>query len=815
MRSRVQVSLLDIQERRLIGFAGLILFFLAVALTLSPAGRARSWGVDFKWAHWSSFALWIILFYLAHRTAAQYLPHRDPYLLPVAGLLYGWGLITIWRLTPRFGIRQTLWMIPVVLIFIWGIKRPSILNSLKRYKYFWLSSGLGLTALTLLFGTNPTGSLSPHLWLGCCGIYIQPSEPLKLLLIVYLAAYLADSLDNRTRRREGKLMVTSYFTHRFLPLLAPTLIMTGLAMALLVFQRDLGTATIFLFLYAIIIYVATNRWEILITSSILLTLAGFAGYFLFDVVRLRIEAWINPWLDPSGRSFQIVQSLLAVANGGLVGRGIGLGNPGLVPIPHSDFIFAAISEESGLVGALGLILLLALICNRGLSIALRTSDNFQRILACGLTTYISAQSILIIGGNLRLLPLTGVTLPFVSYGGSSLVTSFLALMILLHISNQSPDPVLEKPNLNPILHLGGFLYAGFLAAAFTAGWWAYYRAPALLTRTDNARRAIADLSIRRGDILDRNNNPLVITQGEAGNYSRQILYPALSPIIGYNSLRYGQSGLESSLDPYLRGLQGHSSLTIWWNHILYGQPPPGLNIRLSLESRLQNIADNLLADTTGALVLINAQNGEILAMASHPGFDANQLDNTWNQLIVDLKAPLLNRTVLGHYEAGYLKNLLKPGSEASDNYYYTPQLRLPSDQIPADLTGETVTPIQMAIMAATLSNGGMRPAVSLVTAVDTPAAGWVILPALEKSSQMISVSEAQSLINKYCTTNEEIWEVTSVVDANSEQAITWYVGGSLPNLPDASYGIALVLEENNPGLARRIGAEILTHALHP
>jgi cell division protein FtsW (lipid II flippase) len=813
--SRVRASLLDIQENRLLILSGVILLFLAAALTLSPAVRARSWDVDFKWAHWVGLILWAVLFYWAHRITTRQLPHHDPFLLPIASLLTGWGLIMIWRLSPSFGLRQTLWMIPAVLLLITGVKRPSILSSLQRYKYIWLTGGLALTGLTLIFGTNPTGSNFPHLWLGCFGLYIQPSEPLKLLLITYLAAYLADSQDVRAKRRDGKLIVTSQMSHHLLPLLAPTLIMTSLAMLLLIVQRDLGTATIFLFLYAVIVYVATGRWEILVTSGSMLTLAGIGGYFLFDVVRLRMDAWINPWLDPSGRSFQIVQSIMAIANGGLFGRGAGLGNPGLVPVPHSDFIFASISEESGLVGSLALILLLALICTRGLSIALRASDNFQRFLASGLTAYLSAQSILIIGGNLRLLPLTGVTLPFVSYGGSSLVTSFLALMILLQISQQSPDPVLEKPNLNPLLHLGGFLYAGFFAAALTAGWWAYYRGPSLLNRTDNARRAIADLSVRRGDLLDRNNDPLVTTQGEPGSYSRQILYPALSPVIGYNSLKYGQSGLESSVDSYLRGLEGYPGMTIWWNHLLYGQPPPGLNVRLTLETRLQKIADELLANKTGALVLINAQSGEVLVMASHPGFDANQLETNWSELIKDPGAPLLNRAVLGLYPAGSLEELLNPKNYASENFYRVPQLRLPSDQMASSTSGETISPMQMAMMAATLSNNGTRPAVSLVTAVETPLAGWVILSPLEESEPVISTTSVQSLIERYTVTTPDTWSVATVVDQNTEHPITWYVGGTQPSHQDSSFALALVLEESNPELANQIGAEILSRAQYP
>jgi len=224
--------------------------------------------------------------------------------------------------------------------------------------------------MTLILGTNPLG-YGPRLWLGCCGLYFQPSEPLKLLLVVYLAAYLAGLDPFYLSRHRGSL----------LPLLAPTLLMTGLAMALLLAQRDLGTASIFIFLYVMVVYAATGDRRILIYGGLTLLLAGAAGYALFDVVRLRVDAWLNPWLDPSGRSYQIVQSLLAVANGGLIGRGPGLGNPTLVPISHADFIFAAIAEEHGLIGIMALLATLALLAVRGMRAASThptpTGDSWQ------------------------------------------------------------------------------------------------------------------------------------------------------------------------------------------------------------------------------------------------------------------------------------------------------------------------------------------------------------------------------------------------------------------------------------------------------
>ena len=150
------------------------------------------------------------------------------------------------------------------------------------------------------------------------------------------------------------------------------------------------------------------------------------------------------------------------------------------------------------------------------------------------------------------------------------------------------------------------------------GWWTYYRGPALLDRTDNARRAIADRYVQRGAILDRHNDPLAASTGSPGSFFREYLHPALGATIGYTHPVYGQAGLEASLDPYLRGLRGNPGLTIWWNHILYGQPPPGLDVRLSLDQELQTAADTLLAQRNGALVLLNAQNGEILAITSSP-----------------------------------------------------------------------------------------------------------------------------------------------------------------------------------------------------
>jgi cell division protein FtsW (lipid II flippase) len=497
LKKRLLSPLSSLQNQsRLLYLAGIFLFLYSLILTLSPAVDARSWAVAYRWNHWLGFAAWAILFSLIQLSSRHRFDNMDPFIVPSAALLVGWGLLTIYRLLPGFGLRQTAWLLVCGMIFLLGLRLSPELRFLRRYKYLWLTGGLLLTALTLVFGTNPSGG-SLRLWLGCCGLYFQPSEPLKFLFIVFLAAYLADRQPLRLRP---------------LPLLAPTVVVIGLAISLLLVQRDLGTASIFIFLYAIILFVASGKKRILLISLILLLMAGIAGYFLFDVVRIRVDAWINPWLDPSGRSFQIVQSLMAVANGGILGRGPGLGSPGLVPVAISDFIFTAIAEESGLVGTLSLLVLIGFFTARGIRIAMKAPDNFRRILAAGLSAYIGAQSILIIGGNIRLLPLTGVTLPFVSYGGSSLLTSFLALLILLLISSQPEEEPASLPKPQPYLVLTELIGMGLFALAVTNAWWSVWRGPVILERTDNARRSIADRFVKRGSILLSQLSPVIQIQ---------------------------------------------------------------------------------------------------------------------------------------------------------------------------------------------------------------------------------------------------------------------------------------------------------------
>ncbi len=629
----------DRREALLLCVAFAILTLAAVAMLLSHAARLESWeGLGLGMGRLVILPVWGGAAWLLRMLLRRWVPSRDPFLLPVAMLLTGWGMLTIWRLSPAFGLRQLGWFAIGTLLLAAVLRAPRDLRWLKRYRYIWLSGGLLLTAATLIFGTNPSGG-EPRLWLGCCGIYLQPSEPLRLLLIAFVASFFADRLAFGWATRRPRL----------LPTLAPLLVVWSLSTALLLMQRDLGTGTLLLILLAVLLYLASDRWQVLLVAGAFATIGGVLVYGLFDVVRLRVEALINPWADPIGGSYQIVQSLISLASGGVFGRGPGLGSPGFVPAVHTDFIFAAVTEEWGLLGALAMVALFAVLVTRGLRVALQNRDLFSALLAAGLAASFGLQAVLIIGGVVRILPLTGITLPFVSYGGSSLATSFIGLGFLLALSGREQA---AQPLRRPLRNLQVGFSLAWVMISLALGWWTIYRAPVLTARTDNARRGLASRYVQRGQILDRGDVPLAMSVGERGDFMRIYSLPEAAHTVGYDSLAYGLSGLEMSMDPWLRGEEGYPEEVIWWQKLLTSNPPPGLDVRLTLDSGLQSAAAQALGDGPGAVVVIDPLTGEVLALASAPAFDANHLEEDWQDLVSNSDAPLLNRTTQGRFQPG-------------------------------------------------------------------------------------------------------------------------------------------------------------------
>lgn len=666
------------REAALLLLAFIFLCLVGLGLTLANAARVQDWAA-FPGRLWHLVLLpvWAVGAWLLHREINRIAPGRDPYLLPIALLLTGWGVMMIWRLEPAFGIRQTLWFSLSCLLILGLFRLDPKLRWLRDYRYLWMALALTLLGLTLIFGTNPLGG-EPRLWLGCCGVYFQPSEPLRFFLVAFLASYLAERLrlDNAS---SGKLHWKDFL---------PLVLVWGVSILLLVVQRDLGTGMIFLALLALLLYLAIDSWQVLLVSGVLAVGGGVLSYFLFDIVQIRVQAWLNPWLEPSGASYQIVQSVISIASGGVVGRGPGLGSPGFVPASHTDFIFSAIVEEFGFAGGIGLLTLFAILISRGLRAASKQRDVFNRFLAAGLTMALGVQAIFIIGGVMRALPLVGITLPFVSYGGSSLLTSFAVLAILLLLSQTGG--VAEQPRIRALDSIQlGFSLAWF-SLAFVLAWWTIYRAPTLTARTDNPRRSLDSRFVERGMIVDRNGIVLARSVGEPGSYQRDYPYAEAAPVTGFDSVIFGQSGIERSMDDVLRGLERGSLIENTLHRLVVGHPPEGENVQLTIDVDLQALAMDALAGRAGAAVLLEAHSGELYVIASQPSYDPNELEQVWTELIEDESAPLFNRATQGLYQPGLT---MAPFVFAQGNAQGELPLDLPVSELTraVDVNGETLT----------------------------------------------------------------------------------------------------------------------------
>jgi cell division protein FtsW (lipid II flippase) len=413
-------------EGLLLIVAALFIFINAIALSLALEGAI-------EFSHLKAPIIWLLLSTIVYFFLLIFLPSHDPFIFPVFALLSGWGLVLLDRLAPNFLDRQALWLLIGVAGLLAASIFPKDMVLLKQYRYTWLILGMILLGATLLFGVNPSGQ-GLTLWLGLPllgNVFFQPSELLKLLLIIFLASYFSERGSLFLLKKRAGIRYT-------LAYLVPLALMWGFCIVLLVWQQDMGAATLFFAVFIAMIFLATGRWEYVLGGSLLLVVAGIAGYLVFDLVTLRVDTWLNPWPEATSRGFQIVQSLYAVASGGISGQGVAQGYPNYIPVVHSDFAFAAISEEWGYVGSLSVLICFAILAYRGLRIASRTNQLFNLFLAAGITVMFSAQSFLIMAGVTKVLPLTGVTLPFVSYGGSSLLISCVMVGLMLNLSAKDP-----------------------------------------------------------------------------------------------------------------------------------------------------------------------------------------------------------------------------------------------------------------------------------------------------------------------------------------------------------------------------------------
>lgn len=844
--------------------AGFLLCFTLV-LGFAPAIRIRQEVPAFEFSYLIPFFAWLVPALMLRRAVRKHLPNRDTWIMPLVMGLTGWGIMMIWRLSPHLGLKQAIWFLVGTILFMIGLKTKGLIFALKRYKYVWLMIGLILIGLTFFVGVNPSGG-GEKLWLNLLGVYVQPSEPLKLLMIVYLAAFFADQV------RPNLSLLGS---------ILPTILVTIITALLLISQRDLGTASLFVTLYVLMLTVTTNRRRFLWIFPLLVLLAAIAGYFSFDVVKTRLDIWLNPWLQASNAGYQIIQARIAIAVGGLTGTGPGLGSPQFVPVAVSDFIFSAIAEEMGLFGTSALMMFILLLTTRGIVIAQAAKTTFARYLAFGISAYFALQSFFIIGGNLGLVPLTGVTLPFLSYGGSSLVTNLIAVLLLLRISCEpSVSPLPEKTRKPYQWMAAGFLIL-FGLVLLKNSQLAFFSSADLASRPENPRWAVYDRFVPRGGIETQSGEKLLITTGETGSYSSEVTYPPLSNIIGYANGMYGQSGLQKSLYPYLRGYSGTNYETLFRSKLFYNQPPPGSDIKLNLNLSLQKQADSLLGEHRGAITLINSKSGEIYVLATSPTFDANDLADNWKTLMARQDAPLLSRSTQGSYPIGTLSNLialsafwsepanqfdLPPESKKLDHecfkalsqnqtkldtlkvgcaqtarlllsstkmdllfrtaeafkLYDAPDISLEVAQpysinlakalVPTRYLETMVSPLQMALAAATISNQGMMPSPKLVNSYLNEQQQWVPYNPTLESHQVIEPSVAHHIQMQLESQTTPIWYQIGHAESAELTPITWYVGGTTQAWKGSPFSIAIVLEESNPVLIQEIGLKLLTQS---
>ena len=390
----------------------------------------------------------IVALILVNLLLSIFFPKADQLLLPLVGLMSGIGVLMALRLGPQvgdplLGTRQLVWVILGLILCMATVFGLRNMNWLKRYKYTWALLGIFLVALTIVNALRVKNLNSPtHDQLNFGPLNLQPSELLKIFIVVFFAGYLSENRDILT---EGNLRIGPL---RLPPLrtLGPILLMLAISLLLFLVIRELGLALLIYGIFLSMIYLGSGKISYVLGGLLLFVLLGFIGFKLFGYVQARFAVlsldvvnWQN-WSQQTqdfarNGALQVVQGLIALANGGVLGAGFGLGHTGtFVPVAQSDMIFTALGEEFGLAGLFAIIGIYLLIIYRGFRIAIEARDEFNQLLAAGLTSIFAIQTLIIVAGNMKFLPLTGIPLPFLSYGGSSIIANFIIIGILLRIS---------------------------------------------------------------------------------------------------------------------------------------------------------------------------------------------------------------------------------------------------------------------------------------------------------------------------------------------------------------------------------------------
>jgi cell division protein FtsW (lipid II flippase) len=427
-------------EAVLLGFAVLITVVAQSIVDLTITGSLRP--------EMAGFSLWITaLWVVAHLAVRKWASYADPLLLPSVALLVGLGLTVIHRLdlaaeqvdstvTREDAPVQLIWATLGVVLFVAVLVFVRDHRTLSRYAYTLALVGMVLLALPALLPATLSEVNGAKIWIRVAGFSIQPGEFAKICLVVFFAAYLVDKRDVlalASRRVAGLELPRGRD-------LGPVLLAWVLSILVLVFERDLGSSLLLFGIFVVMLYVATERSSWLLIGVGLFAGGALIAYQVFGHVRARVDTWLDPFAYQNDAGYQLVQSLFGLGTGGLFGAGLGGGRPDQVPVAKSDFIASAVGEELGLFGLVAVIVLYLILVERGLRTSLIVRDAFGKLLAAGLAFAIAWQVFVVLGGVTGLLPLTGLTTPFLAYGGSSLVANFVLVALLVRISDAARRP---------------------------------------------------------------------------------------------------------------------------------------------------------------------------------------------------------------------------------------------------------------------------------------------------------------------------------------------------------------------------------------
>ena len=608
-----------------------------------------------------------VAFVIAHIAVRRFAPGADPAILPLAFALSGIGIAFVTRLAPNLAVNQVMWLFLGVACMVVVLVVIRNLDKIANYKYTLMIVGflLLLSPLVPGIGTEIYGS---RIWLSIAGFSFQPGEIAKIVIVLFLAGYLAQNRE-----------MLSVFTWRIGPVrlpdirtLLPLLLMWGVAMLIVVFEKDLGSALVFFFVFLLMLYVATGKKFYLVIGLGLIAIGGVGAYFAFDHVQIRVATWLDPFADAQNTGYQLVQAIYSMADGDLFGVGLGRGLAEQIPIVESDFIFAAIAEEIGLLGAAGVLLLFLCFAVRGFVTAARAKSDVSSFVAVGVTALIVLQAFIIVGGVTRLIPLTGLTLPFISQGGSSLLASFIAVGLLLRCGDEGTGVGTEVASATGSIHANSvlgrvslgkrlthsMLLCSVLFAALVANLTLIMvvQADYYQNMAGNNHTIAKESRSERGTISTYDG--VVLAQSvkqEDGTYKR--VYPAgdlASHVVGYASSRFGSAGIERAYNDTLKGQENFAS----WTDVLdslAGTGTTGNDVALTLNSTIQQAAQDAIAGQKGACVVMDPETGAILGMASAPTYDAADIESLLEQAGSNSNggdSSLVNRATAALYAPG-------------------------------------------------------------------------------------------------------------------------------------------------------------------